>query len=202
MKLGMLVALLLLSYSVAFAAPSVLTDFRYQSGPQGLWGSYAEAILMYDNWGLDVVRLASCGYKELDLGVSRTILSKNGYTLTGELYTARATGDQHYWIPALYLAADKPDWHGQLAALEYLPTNGQSFSQTWVYLEAFRRQKGYDLGISTEHLRLRCEPKVAADKIGPAVQFPLGKLTGEVRLAHVSEPAGWEVRWRLIGFFP
>ncbi len=202
MRLGIVMMLLLLVCSVAIAAPSIYTDFRYQTGPQGLWGSYAQAILMYENWGLDVVRLASCGYKELDLGVSRTLFSKSGVTLIGEVYGARATGNQHYWIPSFYVLADKSTWHGQLSVLEYLPANDQSFGQTWVYLEAFRRQKGYDLGISTEHIRLHSEPKVAADKIGPAVQFPLGKLTGEVRLAHVSEPAGWEVRYRLIGFFP
>lgn len=201
MKLGMLVMLMLLVCSVANALPGALTDVRYQSGPQGLWGSYAEALVMYEGWGLDIVEVECEGYKELDLGVSRTIASRNGLTLTGELYTARATGDQRYWIPAVYLLADKPTWHGQLAVLQYVPANGQSFEQTWVYLEAFSRQKGYDLGISTEHIRLRCDPKVAADKYGVAAQFPVGKLTGEVRLARVSEPSGWEVRYRLIGFF-
>lgn len=204
MRLGMLVTLfasLLLVCSVAMAGPSVLTDVRYQSGPQGLWGSYAEALVMYEGWGLDIVQIKCEGYKELDLGVSRTILSRNGYTLTGELAYARATGGQQYFLPEMFLLVDRPSWHGQLSVIEYLPQNGNSFDQTWVYLEAFSRQKGYDLGISTEHIRLRCEPKVAADKFGLAAQFPVGKLNGEVRLAAVTNPSGWEIRYRLIGFF-
>jgi len=198
-NLMMVVVVLLVSSGIASAA--TLVDLRYSSGRNVPWTSYAQALYMYEDWDLDIVEIEGECYKELDLGVARTMFAENGWTFTGEVYHARATGGQQYWIPTGIVSYDRGQWHGSLVYLNYRASNSASFGQDWLYFEAFKRLKGFDLGISSEHTRLHCEPAVAIDKWGLAIQRPVGKYTtGELRLAQVDH-AGLEWRVRLISLF-
>ncbi len=94
------------------AQATTIVDLRYSGGRNIGWASYAEAIYLYGNWGVDVVQIECKGYQEWDFGVCRSLYAKHGITLTGEVYLATATGDQNYWVPTAIVSYDMGKWHG------------------------------------------------------------------------------------------
>lgn len=197
MKAILLVMTVLLAVTPPVSAATTV-DARCATGSNVPSQYYLEVLHTPENAKLtvDLVKLGCPGYDEIDIGLAYPMYSKEGWTGIAEISYASATGGQHYWIPTGLMIAEQPKWHGSLLVLHYLPANDVSVRQTWIYTEAFKRFKGFDLGISCDWNKI--EGCKSITKIGLVVQAPIAQhTTGELRLARVTG-GSFELRLRTI----